>query len=106
MSRLTASPFHKPPPFKFPRPLHPLSPPDTDSDPGAPMQPTSISGSNSMILGAEFDQTAPQLPAQAESPAARFKRVSTLTYHNSGLREPRERSTSKTSKSLVVIIPP
>jgi hypothetical protein len=107
MSRLTASPFHKPSPFEFPRPVHPISPPDTESDLGAPLQPTSVSTSNPVMFGVEFEQTASQLPAHAaESPAARFKRVSTLAYHNSGLREPRERLAHKTSKSLVVIIPP
>jgi hypothetical protein len=105
MSRLTASPFHKPSPYQFPRPVHPLSPPDTDSEVAAPLQPTSISGSNP-VFGVEFDPTVSPLPPHSDSPAARPKRVSTLAYHNSGLLEPRERSTTSTSKSLVVIIPP
>lgn len=102
MSRLTASPFHKPSPYQFPRPVHPLSPPDTDSEIGAPLQPTSIPESNPV----EFDPTVPPLPPHSDSPSARPKRVSTLVYHNSGLLEPRERSTTSTSKSLLVIIPP
>jgi hypothetical protein len=106
MSHLTASPFHKPSFHEFPRPVHPLSPPDTDSELGAPLQHTSMSESNPVVFGVEFDQTTSQLPAQAEPPAARFKRVSTLAYHNSGLREPRERSNHRGSKPLVVIIPP
>ena len=106
MSRLTASPFHKPSPYQFPRPVHPLSPPDTDSELGAPMQPASVAGSNSVMFGVDFVEQAPQLlPQLAESPAARFKRVSTLAYNKSGLREPQERS-MPTSKSLVVIVPP
>lgn len=104
MSRLTASPFHKPSPYEFPRAVHPVSPPDTDSELGAPMQSTSAPTVNPVMFGVEFDQPT-QVP-QISPPAARLKRVSTLAYHNTGLREPRERSSQKTSKSLVVVIPP
>jgi hypothetical protein len=106
MSHLTTPPFHKPSPREFPRTVHPLSPPETDSELGQPLQHTSVSGSNPVMFGVEFDQTASQLPAQTEPPTARFKRVSTLAYHNSGLRESRERSSQRGSKSLVVVIPP
>lgn len=106
MQHLTASPFHKPSPYEFPRAVHPLSPPDTDSEIGAPVQPTPVSGSNPVMFGVEFDQTTSQPPTPADPPAARFKRVSTLAYHTSGLREPRERSSQRSSKSLIVVIPP
>lgn len=107
MSHLTASPFRKPSPYEFPRGIHPLSPPDTDSEVGAPAQSVPPSGATSVMFGVEFDQTANQ-PLQAESPAARFRRVSTLAYHPSGLRDPpaRERSASRASKAVVVVIPP
>lgn len=105
MSRLTASPFHKPSPFEFPHPVHPISPPDTDSEVGAPVLP-SVLGSNQAMLGVEFDQATTLSAGQSETPTARFKRVSTLAYHNSGHRESRERSTQRSSKSLVVVIPP
>jgi hypothetical protein len=35
-----------------------------------------------------------------------FRRVSTLAYHNSPFREPRERTTTRQSRWLVVVIPP
>lgn len=105
MSRLTASPFHKPSPYEFPSAVHPLSPPDTDSEMGVPMEFNVIPGSNSVFVGAEFDN-ATNKPLQAETPAARFKRVSTLSYHSSGLRGPGERISQKASKSLVIVIPP
>lgn len=100
MSRLTASPFHKPSPYDLPRPVHPLSPPETDSEaPGT-------FNSRPMILGAvESDFTSSQLPNQ-ESPSAKFKRVSTLAYHNSAIRETRDRSIQRNFKSLVVVTPP
>lgn len=107
MSHLTASPFHKPSPYEFPRGVHPISPPDTDSEVGAPLHVQSVPsvGVNSVMFGVEFDHQPTHPQAQAESPAARFRRVSTLAY-NSGQRNQRERSASRTSKVLVIVIPP
>lgn len=44
--------------------------------------------------------------ASPEGAGARFRRVSSLAYHSSGLRESRERSVQRNYKSFVVIIPP
>src|ERR1700736_3293665 len=88
------------PPYQFPRTVHPISPPDTDFEFGAPVKPVTVLGPMDSL-----DQTS-QLPQQAESTAARFRAVSTLAYNKSGLYEPHERSTTRNSKSLVVILPP
>lgn len=105
MSPLATSPFYNYSSYRFPRLAHPLSPPDTDSELGATLQPTSVSASNLVELGVEFDQTASQLSQQTESSAAGFKRVSTLAYNKSNLHERQERSNLRT-QSLVVIVPP
>ena len=99
MTSLAASIFHKHSLYEF-CPV-PLSPPATDSE---PMQPTPISRSTSAMFG-ELDHTFSQ-PPQVETSTTRLGRVSTLTYHHSGHREPQERPIHKSSKSLVVIIPP
>lgn len=127
MSRLTASPFHKPSPFDVgARPIHPLTPPDTDSEFASQANMASGSGLVQAALPMEFDNgfvqySAPEAPmmhpplprltpmqpapaSDTDSPGARFRKVSTLAYRSSGLREPRERSRS--SKSFVVVIPP
>ncbi|KAK0206596.1 hypothetical protein DFS33DRAFT_1315716 [Desarmillaria ectypa] len=104
MSRLTASSFHQPPAsFEFPdRAL--LSSPLTSSDPTGPsLMPSTISvagmqnphsmGSESHILG-------------IETPGARNRRVSSLAYHSSGIRESRERVAQQSFKSFVIVIPP
>jgi hypothetical protein len=102
MTSLSASVFHKHPLYEFPP--RSLSPPDTDSGLGLSIQPTPISRSTSAMLG-ELNHAISQ-PSQADIPTTRPGRVSTLTYHHSGLREPQERSIHKSSKSLIVIIPP
>jgi hypothetical protein len=104
MSRLTHSPFHKPSPFESPRP--PPSPPETNVDPIGPAHITTP-----MAVEAELNSDhayPPMLPpaSSLETAGARFRRVSTLTYHNSGLRESRERTVQRGSKSFIVVIPP
>lgn len=106
MSRLTASPFHKPSPYDLPRPVHPLSPPETDSE-AASLYTPGTSNARPMMLGVVEPDVASSQHSNQESPSARFKRVSTLAYnHNSAVRETRERSIQRNSKSLVVVIPP
>jgi hypothetical protein len=105
MSRFTASPFRKPSPFEFPR--TPLSPPETMSDQMGSAHPS--------VLGAmapdpyhvepETVQHVHNLQT-SETPGARFRRVSSLAYHSSGLRESRERAVQRSSKFFVVIVPP
>lgn len=94
MSRLTASPFHKPTAFSYPR--APVSPPETNSEFIAPASVT--------VAGGHMDLDVES--AVTESPAARFRRVSTLAYNASGLRgDPRERD-RRSYKTFVVVLPP
>ncbi|TFK56009.1 hypothetical protein OE88DRAFT_1731644 [Heliocybe sulcata] len=106
MSRFTSTPFHKPSPFDVPRAVHPLSPPDTDSDFMGPAQQSTVS----MTLGGDNESATIPIAAPAETPASRFRKISTLAYLNSGLSgsrgaEPRERVQPRT-KWLVVVVPP
>lgn len=87
MSRLTASPFHKPSPFSFPR--APLSPPDTALE------------ANSISVTGQ-DRIDSEIPA-TESPAARFRRASSLAYRSAGVDRDRF---SRNYKSFIVVIPP
>ncbi|TFK43498.1 hypothetical protein BDQ12DRAFT_675075 [Crucibulum laeve] len=104
MSRLTASLFHKPSPFEFPR--APLSPPDTNVESITPAQmPTP-----SVAAGHDYrqvDNAFPSAGSSMDTPGSRFRRVSSIAYHNSGLRESRERAAPKSScKSFVIVVPP
>ncbi|KIK68130.1 hypothetical protein GYMLUDRAFT_36967 [Collybiopsis luxurians FD-317 M1] len=102
MSRFTASPFHKPSPFEFPR--APLSPPETMSDLQSSAHPSVLG-----VMSVEPQHVEPEPSHNAqplETPGARFRRVSSLAYHSSGLRESRERTVQRASKFSVVIVPP
>lgn len=98
------SPFHKPSPFEFPA-HHPLSPPDTNADAMGPsrfFQPSSISVAGGLdISPGEADAPSMQSP---ESAGVRIRRA--LGYHNSGLRESRDRTVQRSSRTFVVVIPP
>ncbi|KAJ3739372.1 hypothetical protein DFH05DRAFT_1426951 [Lentinula detonsa] len=105
MSRLTASLFHKPSPFEFPR--APLSPPETMSDHLGSAHPTTISVVGAMPVESSHVDAEPAFHSPSPEPAAaRFRRVSSLAYHSSGLRENRERAVQRSSKFFVVVIPP
>ncbi|KZT26874.1 hypothetical protein NEOLEDRAFT_1177064 [Neolentinus lepideus HHB14362 ss-1] len=108
MSRFTSTPFHKPSPFDVPRPVHPVSPPDTDSDIMGPAQQSLMS----MTMGGDNESATIPIAAPVETPASRFRKISTLAYLNSGLSgagsrgaESRERVQPRT-KWLVVVVPP
>ncbi|KAK7470608.1 hypothetical protein VKT23_002032 [Stygiomarasmius scandens] len=104
MSRLTSSPFHKPSPFQFPR--VPLSPPETNTE---QIPPSSLSATVSVaggIDGLPHVESDVQRSQNSESPGARFRRVSSLAYHSSGLREPRERGVQRNYRYFVVVVPP
>ncbi|KAF7292453.1 hypothetical protein HMN09_01229400 [Mycena chlorophos] len=102
MSHLTASPFHKPSPFQFPQRTNPMD--------GSPQLPTPASMST--VGGAQDAQGQTQeyfdTPSVApEGPASRFRRAaSSIVYHNSGLRESRERTVQRSSRSFIVVLPP
>ncbi|KAJ3908498.1 hypothetical protein F5879DRAFT_328599 [Lentinula edodes] len=105
MSRLTASPFHKPSPFEFPR--APLSPPETMSDHLGSAHPATISVLGAMPAEPSHMDSEPTYHSPTpETAGARFRRVSSLAYHSSGLRENRERGVQRSSKFFVVVIPP
>lgn len=120
MSRLTASPFHRPSPFEFPRAVQsasqpaaqPISPPETNDDfvgpahltssMSAPMPALSVSPA---VHGGELDRDF-QLSG-ADSASGRFRtRVSTLAYHSTGILESRERTVQRNSKSFIIVLPP
>ncbi|KIM46148.1 hypothetical protein M413DRAFT_441214 [Hebeloma cylindrosporum] len=91
LSKLTASPFHKPSPFEFPRP--PPSPPETNSD-------TVAAGIGVLpSAGALHDYGSPD----TTNP---LRKSSSIPYHNSGFRESKDRATQRTSKPLIIVIPP
>ncbi|KAI0068838.1 hypothetical protein BV25DRAFT_1895984 [Artomyces pyxidatus] len=91
MAHLLASPFHKPSPAEIPRPTQLPTPPETDTD---------FHLNASQVFG-------PHAAAEPESllPAPPIRRVSTLSYHSTPLRDFRERS-RYTTKWLIVAIPP
>ncbi|KAH9899864.1 hypothetical protein C8Q73DRAFT_337664 [Cubamyces lactineus] len=108
MSHLTAPmPSGHPPPkpylYDFPRPAHPLTPPDTDyetlSHQAQPAQ---------NMAGLETEPfLPPQPPSVIDSPFATLHRKrSSVTYVNSGIRESRERVVQRGIKWLVVVLPP
>jgi hypothetical protein len=102
MSRLTASPFHKPSPYDFIHHSRPLSPPETTSDaPG--LSQAAIHAANDF----EYDniEVLPSAPP-SETVASRVRRTSSLSY-NPSFREPqRERSAPRTPKPLLIVVPP
>lgn len=102
MSRLTASPFHKPSPFEFPR--GPPSPPETNTD--------TIIGYGHMLPATNFlaaqDSGSMDAGIQGthDSPL-RGKKSSSIPYHNTSFRETKERAIARSSnKSLIIVIPP
>ncbi|KAH8830518.1 hypothetical protein DL96DRAFT_1593257 [Flagelloscypha sp. PMI_526] len=112
MSRLTASPFHKPSAFESIA-RAPPSPPDTllhhDSSFSTATVARGIENSllETDVSVARGHDGLPDTESIGMSPAARFRKVSTLAYMNSGLRESRERGISRPSpKSFVIVIPP
>jgi hypothetical protein len=125
MSHLTANIFQRPSPirqtpsfqFPFPRPGHPLSPPDTEQEfmmnaakAQTPTPSSTIRRAPPGALGLDTEPQAvagPSAPAQ-ETPGQRLRRVSSLAYVNSGIRDTpsRERSSHPKSRWLVVVIPP
>ncbi|KAJ6485053.1 hypothetical protein C8R47DRAFT_546123 [Mycena vitilis] len=101
MSHLTASPFHKPSPFEFPRRSAPAETPQASQLP-TPSTTSIIGGQDPHA--AEYFETP---TASVTDPASRFRRVaSSIVYHNSGLRESRERTVQRSSRSFVVVLPP
>ena len=91
LSKLTASSFHRSSPFEFPR--APPSPPETNSD------PISAGIGNLPSAGAIHDYGSPDS-------AHPLRKSSSIPYHNSGFRESKDRPSQRTSKPLIIVIPP
>ncbi|KAH8118557.1 hypothetical protein DFH11DRAFT_1797442 [Phellopilus nigrolimitatus] len=119
MSHLTRTPFHKPSPYDFPRPAHPLSPPETDITADSlqlpPMNLVSrdtgsyadIAMSAYTRIDASEHYHAP--PSDTQTPNGRFRRPSNLAYHHSNSVLPndsRAERRSAATKMLVMVIPP
>jgi hypothetical protein len=108
MSHLTHSPFHKPSPFEFPQRTA-----SSDTVPGLPANhhghpqlptPASILGGHDPHAAEYFDTPTASVSAD---PGSRFRKAaSSIVYHNSGLRESRERTVQRSSRSFVVVLPP
>ncbi|KAJ7179106.1 hypothetical protein C8R46DRAFT_1187542 [Mycena filopes] len=108
MAHLMASPFHKPSPFEFPhRSTSEETLPHAASSTQLPTPATTsiIGGQDPHAAGAEYFDTTPT--ASVADPGSRFRRAaSSIVYHNSGLRESRERTVQRSSRSFVVVLPP
>lgn len=103
MAHLTASPFHKPSPFEFPQRSGSI-----EGLPSAhPQLPTPASTS---IVGGQDPHAAEYFETPSASiadPTSRFRRAaSSIVYHSSGLRESRERTVQRASRSFLVVLPP
>ncbi|KAK7061748.1 hypothetical protein R3P38DRAFT_2831330 [Favolaschia claudopus] len=108
MSHLTASPFHKPSPFEFPqRTVSSETIPNHHGHAQLPTPaPTSIVGAHDPHATEYFDTPTASISA-AEAPGSRFRKAaSSIVYHHSGLRESRERTVQRNSRSFVVVLPP
>jgi hypothetical protein len=104
MSRLTASPFHKPSPFEFPK--APLSPPETNADfvgPGRMPTTRYVTGEQ---RPSDMESLSGVPASGLESAGARFRRVSSIAYHNSGVRESPARTPQRSPKAFIIVIPP
>ncbi|KAF9457016.1 hypothetical protein BDZ94DRAFT_1326578 [Collybia nuda] len=102
MSRLTASPFHKPSPFEFPK--APFSPPETNVDmigPARVPMPGYIAGGQEQRVS-DMESS----PGALESAGSRFRRVSSIAYHTSGTRESNTRTPQRSPKAFIIVIPP
>ncbi|KAF5363786.1 hypothetical protein D9756_000415 [Leucocoprinus leucothites] len=102
MSRLTASPFHKPSPFVFPK--EPISPPETLlTDTGYPTV-TAIPPVSGEQREGRNEEPIPFIHADTTL-QSRLGRPS-ISYQNSGFRDTPNRSVHRNYRFFVVVIPP
>ncbi|KAG1866588.1 hypothetical protein DFJ58DRAFT_141451 [Suillus subalutaceus] len=104
MSHFTSHPYyHTMPAIHSSRNNHPLplSPPETDQE-SLPVQLPPAS----LVAGAELEQLAHSALSFPERSKFQSRRTSTLSYQNSGVRDNRDRTPSRASKSLIVVLPP
>ncbi|KAG2042809.1 hypothetical protein BDR03DRAFT_1005732 [Suillus americanus] len=103
MSHFASHPYHTMPAIHSSRNNHPfpLSPPETDQE-SLPVQLPPAS----LVAGAELEQLAHSALSFPERSKFQSRRTSTLSYQNSGVRDNRDRTPSRASKSLIVVLPP
>ncbi|KAG2156095.1 hypothetical protein DEU56DRAFT_765534 [Suillus clintonianus] len=103
MSHFTSHPYHTMPAIHPSRNNHPLplSPPETDQESLYAQLPPA-----SLVAGAELEQLAHSASGFPERSKIQSRRTSTLSYQNSGVRDNRDRTLSRGSKSLIVVLPP
>ncbi|KAH9965957.1 hypothetical protein BC827DRAFT_1374293 [Russula dissimulans] len=90
--------------MNFTRPSQLPTPPETDTDfLASGLHSMDFMNAPSIHVGhGELDMN----PHPSVGAGAPFRRVSTLAYHSSPLRDPRERSNVRQSRWLIVVIPP
>ena len=88
--------------MNFSRPSQLPTPPETDTDflAGASGHHTADLMNASAVHGTDPDANSHPFVGVP------FRRVSTLTYHNSPLHGPREKPNSRQSRWLIIVIPP
>lgn len=105
--RTMASPFHRPPPFQFPR--GPPSPPDTNPDSIFPGMPVPML-STQPLSGQDFGlHDVGLLNPSPDMPGSRMRKSSSIPYHPTGLRDNKDKASSsqlRSGKPLIIVIPP
>lgn len=89
--------------MNFSRPSQLPTPPETDTD--------FLAGGHYMVdlmnaPGGHVHGADPDLNTHHPFAGVPIRRVSTLAYHNSPLRDPRERPNPRQSRWLIIVIPP
>ncbi|KAH9951580.1 hypothetical protein B0H21DRAFT_684708 [Amylocystis lapponica] len=105
MSHLLSNSVHRPYLFDLPRPAQPITPPETDNE-FVGSTPTAVPprGPLDSETHASYPSYASLAPAEPFDPLHR--KVPSISYVNSSLRESRERVVQRSYKWLVVVIPP
>ena len=98
MSRLTASPFHKPSPFDFLP-----SPPETHSDTLTGLPPHMLPQN---LAVHDLGITDSALPGPSPDTPSRGKRSSSIPFHSATFREVKDRGSQRTGKSPIIVVPP
>ncbi|EJD01471.1 uncharacterized protein FOMMEDRAFT_135678 [Fomitiporia mediterranea MF3/22] len=115
MSRFTRPPFYKPSPFDIPRPVHPLSPPETevtaDSLPPMNIVPRDMGsyadvGASSSHTRVDSTDNYQVAGVELQTPNGRFRRPSNLAYLHSGSLRGDLRLPRSATRWLVMVIPP
>ena len=111
MSRLTRTPFHKPSLHDIPRPVHPLSPPDTEDSLPLHVHSVSREASSSDMSMSFITKVDPMdqyqsVPVDAASTPKVFRRPSTLNYLHSGPARESRSVPRPATRWLIIMVPP